>query len=129
MARHSTELENHPLFNNRKNQEAPVSVGLRGLMVEDGKRLEIMARITNEKQVNAINIGHVYTDIYGSRYVGERVAKMERVTNAYHGEARREAIQMVEAGGNLPSEYYAPEGKRTFTPLAIARGGETQTDA
>ena len=95
MVRHASELENHPLFQTRKSGEAPVSVGLKGLMTEEGKRLEIMARITNEVQVSAINIGHIYSDIYGSKYVTEKVAKMLRVTDAKEGEARKESIAMV----------------------------------
>lgn len=124
MTRHASELENHPLFQTKKQAEAPVSVGLKGLMSEEGKRLEIMTRIVNQKQVSAINIGHVYSDIYGSPYVREKVEKMERVSNAYQGKARQENIAMVEAGGTLPSEYYAPEGRRqTYTPIAIAKPG------
>lgn len=124
MTRHASELENHPLFQNKKQAEAPVSVGLKGLMTEEGKRLEIMTRIVSPKQVSAINIGHIYSEIYGSRYVTEKVQKVERISNAYKGEARKEAIAMVEAGGNLPSEYYAPEGRRqTFQPIALAKPG------
>lgn len=122
MTRHAAELENHPLFQGRRAAEAPVSVGLKGLMTEEGKRLEIMSRITNEQMVNAINIGHIYSEIYGSRYVTEKVAKLERISTAKDGEARKESIAMVDAGGNLPSEYYAPDGKRSFTILSAAEG-------
>ncbi len=126
MVRHAAELENHPVFAERKSSEAPVSVGLKGLMTEQGKSLEIMSRITTPQMVSAINIGHIYSDIYGSRYVSEKVAKLERISNAKDGEARKESIAMVEAGGNLPSEYYAPEGKRSFTPIGVAppKGGD-----
>lgn len=118
MTRHASELENHPLFQSRKAVEAPVSVGLNNLMSEEGKRLEIMSRITNEQMVNAINIGHIYSEIYGSRYVTEKVSKLERISNAKDGEARKESIAMVDAGGNLPSEYYSPDGKRSFSIIS-----------
>ena len=124
MTRHAAELENHPVFQTRKAAEAPVSVGLRGLMTEEGKRLEIMSRITNSQMVNAINIGHIYSELYGSRYVTEKIAKLERISNAKDGEARKESIAMVDAGGNLPSEYYSPDTKRTFSFLSVAEGNE-----
>lgn len=121
MTRHAAELENHPLFqSSRRQAEAPVSVGLKGLMTEEGKRLEIMSRITNVQMVNAINIGHIYSEIYGSKYVSEKVAKLERISTAKDGEARKESIAMVDAGGNLPSEYYTSEGKRSFSVLSVA---------
>lgn len=123
MTRHASELENHPLFQPRKSAEAPVSVGLRNLMSEEGKSLEIMSRIINEQMVSAINIGHIYSEIYGSKYVTEKVAKLERISTAKDGEARKESIAMVDAGGNLPSEYYTPDGKRSFSVLSVAEEG------
>ena len=125
MTKFAPELENHPIFQSaRRSSEAPVSVGLKGLMTEEGKRLEIMSRITNLQMVSAINIGHIYSEIYGSRYVTEKVAKLERLSTAKDGEARKESIAMVDAGGNLPSEYYSPDTKRSFSVLSVAEGNE-----
>lgn len=117
MPRHASELENTPLFLGKKQQEAPVSVGLTYMTVEEGKLLDEMTRVVSPKMVNAVMIGGIYSDVYGSRYVGRRVDLIKRIAVAKDGERVKELIQMVDAGGNLPSEYYSDGSKRTFQPI------------
>lgn len=119
MPRHASELENTPLFLTKKNQEAPVSVGLTYMTVEDGKLLDEMTRVLSPQMVNAVMIGGIYSDVYGSMYVRRRVDLIKRIAVAKDGERVKELIQMVDAGGNLPSEYYADGSKRTFQPLGV----------
>ena len=116
MPRHASELENSPLFLAKKQHDAPVSVGMNLLTVEEGKQLEQMTRITSPKMVNALMIGEIYTTIYGSRYVQKRVDQLKRIAEAKDGLRAQEVISIVEAGGNLPSEYYTGDNKRTFQP-------------
>lgn len=121
MPNHAMDLERHPLFLAKKSNEAPVSVGMGHLTVVDGSRLEEMTRITSPQQITAHGIGYVYTRIYGSKYVKGRIAQNDRLAEAKDGLRSRELIDMVQAGGSLPSEYYAPGSK---TPnYQIANGG------
>lgn len=121
MPRHASELENSPLFLNKKQADAPVSVGMGYMTVEDGQLLDEMTRVLSPQMVNACMIGGIYSDVYGSRYVRRRVELVKRIAVAKDGERVKELIQMVDAGGNLPSEYYADGQKRTFQPIG---GGE-----
>ena len=93
-------------------------------MTRHASELENHPLFQTRKGAEAINIGHIYSEIYGSRYVTEKVAKLERISTAKDGEARKESIAMVDAGGNLPSEYYTPEGKRSFSVLSVAEEGQ-----
>ena len=124
MPRFASELEKHPLFKQRATVEAPVSVGLKNLMVEHGARLEIMTNATNQQFIRAVCIGGIYTNIYGSRHVHNRVEQVERLAVSINAMARLQSINMVEAGGNLPAEYYNPVGgNRRWVPVGVAQGG------
>ena len=124
MPRFASELEKHPLFKQRAQVEAPVSVGLKNLMVEHGARLEIMTNATNQQFIRAVCIGGIYTNIYGSRHVHNRVEQVERLAVSINAMARLQSINMVEAGGNLPAEYYNPVGgNRRWVPVGVAQGG------
>lgn len=129
MAKYPSDLEKHPLFKQKQNVEAPVSVGLKNLMVEKGAKLEIMTNVSSLQFANAVFIGGIYTNVYGSRYVHNRIEQIERLANAKNALARQQNIDMVEAGGSLPAEYYNPAGQnRRWIPLGIAQpgGGEDE---
>ena len=117
MPRHANELENSPLFLTRKQHEAPVSVGMDMLVVEDGNRLEQMTRVDNPKMVNAMMILGIYSTVYGSKYALRRKGQIERIAEAQNGQRARDVIDIVEAGGKLPAEYYTGQSKSNFTPL------------
>lgn len=117
MPRHANELENSPLFLTRKQHEAPVSVGMDMLVVEDGNRLEQMTRVNNPKMVNAMMILGIYSNIYGSKYALRRKGQIERIAEAQGGQRAQEIINIVEAGGKLPAEYYTGQSKSNFTPV------------
>lgn len=122
MPNHAMDLEKHPLFMTKKQNEAPVSVGMGHLTVTEGARLEEMTRITSPQQINAHAIGYVYVNIYGSKYVRGRISQNDRLAEAKDGLRSRELIDIVQAGGSLPSEYYAPGSK---TPnYQIISGGQ-----
>ena len=122
MPNHAMDLEKHPLFMARKANEAPVTRGMEHLTVTEGYRLEEMTRIQTAQQMNAHGIAYVYGRIYGSKYVKGRVAQNDRLAEAKDGLRSRELIDMVQAGGALPSEYYAPGSK---TPnYQLVNGGD-----
>lgn len=123
MPNHAMDLEKHPLFMARKQNEAPVSVGMGHLTVTEGARLEEMTRITSPQQITAHAIGYVYVNIYGSKYVRGRISQNDRLAEAKDGLRSQELINMVQAGGALPSEYYAP-GSKTPNYQIITNGGQ-----
>lgn len=101
----------------RKNPDPPVSVGLRILTTESGKVLEEVTRINSEEMINALQIGTIYTEVYGSKYVLERVNQIKRIAKSKNGEGIRELIDMVEAGGKMPGEFFIPAGSRSWRPV------------
>lgn len=128
MTFNASDLEKHPVFASKRNNEAPVTTGLKFLATEDGKRMELMTVVDNPSFVNALRIGYIYKEVYGSRFVAGLVEQLERLAPAKDGEARKQMIGMVEAGGNLPAEYYGADSKRTFTPIGFAQntGGQNE---
>lgn len=117
MPRHASELENSPLFLQRKQHDAPVSVGMDMLAVEEGNRLEQMTVIDNSKLVNAMMILGIYSNIYGSKYAQWRKGQIERIAEAKGGQRAQDIIKVIEAGGKLPAEYYTGQSKNTFSPI------------
>lgn len=123
MTKHAPELMNHPFFSGGRNADAPVSRGIDNLTVEDGPRLEVMARINSPEMVRAVAIGNIYTNIYGSKYVKQRIDQLLRMGIATNGAGRRDIIDVVDAGGSLPGEYYTGQ-KRNIRVLGLKDGGE-----
>lgn len=121
MPRHASELENSPLFLTKKQHDAPVSIGMNYLMEDKGERLEQMTRVSSATMVNALMIADIYTRVYGSKYVKGRADQIKRIAEAKDGQRALEIIQIVEAGGKLPAEYYTGQGKSPFSPVD---GGE-----
>lgn len=117
MVRHAPELEKHTLFKGSAPPEAPVSKGIENLTVEDGARLELMARINNPVMLQAIAISNIYTNIYGSKYVKGRINQILRTSVSIHGAGRRDIIDIVDAGGSLPPEYYTGQPRKNFRVL------------
>lgn len=115
MTRHASELSKHPLFNVGRNAEAPVSRGIDNLTTEQGDRLQLMARINSPEMVRAVAIANIYVNIYGSKYVKGIIDEKLRLSVATNGQGRREIIDVVDAGGNLPAEYYTGN-KPKFSP-------------
>lgn len=106
MVRHAPELEKHTLFKGNTPPEAPVSKGIENLTAERGARLQLMSRINSREMTQAIAIANIYTNIYGSRYVKGRIDEALRVNVSIGGQGRRDIIDIVDAGGSLPPEYY-----------------------
>lgn len=115
--RHAPELEKHPLFKLNSNPEAPVSKGISNLTSEDGPRLQLMSRVNSREMLQAVAIANIYTHIYGSKYVKGRIDEALRMNVSIGGQGRRDIIDIVEAGGSLPPEYYTGQPKKGFKIL------------
>lgn len=80
-----------------------------------------MSRINSPETVKAVSIGNIYTNIYGSKYVKQRIDQLLRLGIATNGAGRREIIDVVDAGGTLPGEYYTGQ-KKSYRVLGTGRG-------
>ena len=118
MPRHASELENSPLFLQKKSNEAPVTAGMNYLAVEDGNQLEIMTSVNSPTMVNALMICDIYERVYGSKYVAGRGNQIKRLAEAREGRRAQQVIEIVEAGGKLPAEYYTGATKSNFSPVS-----------
>lgn len=114
MVRHAPELEKRPLFKGNTPPEAPVSKGIANLTSEDGPRLQLMTRVRSKEVLQAVAIANIYTNIYGSKYVKGRINEILRMNVSIDGQGRRDIIDIVEAGGTLPPEYYTGQSKKPF---------------
>lgn len=114
MVRHAPELEKHTLFKGNAPPEAPVSKGIENLTAEDGAKLQLMSRINSKETMQAIAIAHIFTHIYGSKYIKGRINEILRVNVSVGGQGRRDIIDIVDAGGTLPPEYYTGQSRKGF---------------
>ena len=101
----------------RKQPDPPVSVGLMIITTESGHILEEVTRINSVEMINALQIGTIYTEVYGSKYVTERVDQIKRIAKSKGGQGIRELIDMVEAGGKMPGEFFLPPTNRAWKPI------------
>lgn len=120
----AADLVNNPVYLGKSQPDPPVNKAISHLTVTEGQALEEMARIHGQDMVNALSIGYIYSEMYGSDYVRGRIDQLLRVSVAKGGQGRRELIDAVEAGGKLPDAYYNGEGKRTssFYPADPTEG-------
>lgn len=122
--RHAPEVEKHPFFKGNAPPDAPVSKGITNLTTESGPRLQLMSRISNRETMQAVAIANIYTNIYGSAYVKGRIDEILRVNVGRDGLGRREIIDIVEAGGSLPPEYYTGQNRKGYQILGTSPGDE-----
>lgn len=113
----ATDLVKNPYFTPKQMAEPPVSRAMDTLTVVDGAPLEEMARVDSPEMVKAVSIGYIYSRVYGCKYVEGRVDQILRLSIARQGLGRREIVDVIEAGGQLPEGYYTAGGKDTFKAL------------
>ena len=124
MTRHAPELEKHTLFKGNTPPEAPVSKGIANLVSENGPKLQLMTRVNNKETLQAVAIANIYTNIYGSKYVQGRINEILRMHVSINGQGRRDIIDIVDAGGNLPPEYYTGQNRKGYQILGTSPGGD-----
>ena len=109
----SSDLVNNPVYLGRSQPDPPVNKAISNLTITDGELLEEMARVHGQEMVNALSIGYIYSNVYGSKYVRGRIDQLLRLSISKAGQGRREIIDVVDAGGKLPDAYYSGDGKKT----------------
>lgn len=107
----------HPILIDRSNKpELPVKDIARRLTVERGAALEITTR-TTPIMARAGQFCLIYTMRFNSSYAAERIAQIMRFADSMGGEARKELIAALQAGGAVPGEYYADSRKKGEYPI------------
>lgn len=120
----AADLANSPVYLGKSQPDPPVNKAISHLTVTEGQALEEMARVFGQEMVNALSIGYIYSEMYGSDYVRGRIDQLLRLSVAKGGQGRRDLIDIVDAGGKLPDAYYSGEGKKTssFYPADNTEG-------
>lgn len=120
----ASDLIANPVYLGKSQPDPPVNKAISHLTVTEGQALEEMARIHGQDMVNALSIGYIYSEMYGSDYVRGRIDQLLRLSVAKGGQGRRDLIDVVDAGGKLPDAYYNGEGKKgsSFYPAEPTEG-------
>lgn len=93
--------------------DAPVTVVLNNLTTVEGKKLEILTR-TNPNLADAAQVGFIFSKMFGSQYVAQRVELIERLAISMEGKGREEQINALQAGGKLPDSYFDKGNRGEF---------------
>lgn len=112
MSKTVKDLEKAPIYLGKERPDPPVSRAMSHLTVTEGAPLEEMARIHGQDMVDALAVGYIYSEMYGSKYVRGRIDQLLRLSVAENGQGRRDIIDVVDAGGTLPDSYYNGQGKK-----------------
>lgn len=112
MARTASDLlaDPHAVTPRNSKPDAPITVVLGNLTTVDGKKLEILTR-TNPNLAEAAQIGFIFSTMFNSKYVSNRVELIERLAISMDGKGREEQISALQAGGKLPDSYFDKNGR------------------
>jgi len=122
----STDLEKNPIIDlmGRKAPELPIRTTTKILTQTEGRGLKQNTR-GNSRLVEAVMFGYPWVQRWGDAYVQNMLDDMMSLAIGMDGEGRREQIQALEAGGQVPEAYYnggkvgGPEG---YKDTAYVRG-------
>ena len=70
-----------------------------------GEKLEIMTR-TNPRLVQAATVAYNMISSFGSQYVAGKIDQLLRFAVSMKGEGRKEIVDSLRAGGDMPDAYY-----------------------
>ena len=103
--------------------ETPYDKAYNLLSALKGEKLEIMTR-TNPRLVQAANVAYNITSAFGSQYISGKIDQLMRFAVSMGGEGRKEIVESLRAGGDMPDAYYEAQanGGRNGPPA-------TYTDA
>lgn len=93
--------------------DLPVNTALRKLSQLHGPELEISTR-TNTTINRAAAAGLIYAFTFQSRYAAARVEQVERLAISADGQGRRDIIDAIAAGGQVPDEYLNGGAGRSY---------------
>lgn len=100
--------------------DTPYGMAFGLLSALEGKELEIMTR-SNPRLVQAAQVSYCMVAQFGSQYIAGENDQLGRFAVSLNGEGRREIVDSLRAGGDMPDAYYENQGAtgrsvpRTFT--------------
>ena len=101
--------------------ETPYDKAYNLLSALGGQKLEIMTR-TNPRLVQAANVAYNITSSFGSFYIREKINQIMRFAVSMGGEGRKEIVDSLRAGGDMPDAYYEAQvgGGRSSPPKTFS---------
>lgn len=96
--------------------ETPFNQAVDLLATTGEEELELMCRTTREV-AEAAAIGYSMIFRFNSRYVGGRIAQIERLTVSNGGKGRDEIVRSLQAGSGVSDGFYESQGglNRSFS--------------
>lgn len=85
--------------------ETPYGMAFGLLSALEGKELEIMTR-SNPRLVQAAQVSYCMVAQFGSRYIAGENDQLSRFAVSLNGEGRKEIVDSLRAGGDMPDAYY-----------------------
>lgn len=98
-------LDEDPIYTGPTQPDPPVSKGIDILSTLEGKSLETMTR-TNRAIVAGILSGSAFAYRYKSQYISDQTDRLMRVAISRGGEGRKDIIEIIRAGGQMPDAFY-----------------------
>lgn len=100
--------------------ETPYGMAFSLLSALKGEELEIMTR-SNPRLVQAAQVSYCMVAQFGSLYIAGENDQLGRFAVSLHGEGRKEIVDSLRAGGDMPDAFYEAQSggvrgpPKTFT--------------
>lgn len=109
-SRDATELLTDPLIPEAGDMpetvpETPYAMAFGLLSALGGEKLEIMTR-ANPRLVQAAQVSYCMVAQFGSLYIAGENDQLGRYAVSVQGEGRKEIVDSLRAGGDMPDAYY-----------------------
>lgn len=95
--------------------ETPYGMAFTLLSSLGGETLEIMTR-SNPRLVQAAQVSYCMVAQFGSSYIAGENDQLERFAVSLGGEGRKEIVESLRAGGDMPDAYYEAQSGSTRGP-------------
>lgn len=94
-----------------------------------GEKLQIMTR-ANPGMAQAINVAYNMIASFGSQYIAGEIDTIMRLGVSMKGEGRKEIVDSLRAGGDMPDAYYEATlgGGRNNTPRTFTDAVDDEDD-
>lgn len=119
-SRDATELLNNPAVPEVGEMpdtmpETPYGMAFNLLSSLGGEKLEIMTR-SNPRLVQAAQVSYCMVAQFGSSYIAGENDQLERFAVSLGGEGRKEIVESLRAGGDMPDAFYEAQSGGTRGP-------------
>ncbi len=97
-----------------KGPDAPVTTVINHLVTTEGEKLNILTR-TNPNLAVAATVGMIYSQKFGSVFIGNQVRLIEQLAISMDGKGRDDLTAALQAGGKLPDSYFESGKSNDFS--------------